>query len=197
MGVVLILVRFGMSPTQHQVAIVSLWSIIVVVFSVCIYSYPSLAMAIEILDGSHLAICAIITVAMQFIFFTIAATFQFDKVTDFAGGVNFIILAVLTLCLGQVRILRLCLLYSLNKIKLNQDSQLTYLSILQTYDSRQVMVTFYVCLWGVRLSGYLFYRIMVIGRDQRFDDRRSNIIRFAVFWTFQVSNHVHVLLPVT
>ena len=60
-------------------------------------------MAVQVFDDSHLAICAIITVAMQLIFFTIAATFQFDKVTDFAGGVNFIILAVVTLCLGQVR----------------------------------------------------------------------------------------------
>lgn len=59
-------------------------------------------MTIEILDKWHFAISVVIIIAMQLIFFGIAATFQFDKITDIAGGVNFIAVALATYYLGQV-----------------------------------------------------------------------------------------------
>ena len=55
-------------------------------------------------DTNNLAICAIVTVAMQFSFFLVACSCKFDKVTDFAGGTNFVVLAVLTFCLAEVSI---------------------------------------------------------------------------------------------
>jgi len=113
--------------------------------------------SIEVIPGDihYLGLCAIVTVAMQLSFFAIAAICKFDKVTDFAGGTNFVILAVLTFVLAR------------------------------TYTPRQITATTLVCVWGIRLSGYLLYRIIVIGEDRRFDDKRENCLRFAGFWTFQ------------
>lgn len=123
-------------------------------------------MPVKVFDDDHLAISALVTGCLQFLFFLIAAIFQFDKLTDFAGGTNFIIVALLTFCLAQ------------------------------TYSNRQKLVTILVCIWGIRLSGYLVYRVMKIGREKSFKSRSSNVIRFAIFWTFQALWVFTVSLPV-
>merc|ERR1712051_452398 len=117
-------------------------------------------------DINNLAICAIVTVAMQFSFFLVACTCKFDKVTDFAGGTNFVALAVLTLLLSN------------------------------TFTWRQILATSLVVTWGLRLSGYLLYRIIKIGEDDRFDDKRSNPLRFLIFWVLQAVWVMVVSLPV-
>lgn len=53
-------------------------------------------------DCDNLALSLIVTVVMQMSFYIVACTCRFDKVTDFAGGSNFVILALLTFGLSGV-----------------------------------------------------------------------------------------------
>ncbi|XP_047319952.1 uncharacterized protein LOC124923979 [Impatiens glandulifera] len=120
-----------------------------------------------VLDSHFLALTAIVTVAYQFLFFVITALLKFDKVTDFAGSTNFIILAVLTLVLKG------------------------------SWHFRQIAVSFLVVIWGLRLGIFLLMRILQWGEDRRFDEMRANIVKLAGFWTFQAVWVWTVSLPVT
>lgn len=116
-------------------------------------------------DNYNLLISALVTIGIQGSFFVIAAACKFDKVTDFAGGSNFLVLALLS--------------FLLNK----------------TYQKRQIAITVLVVCWSLRLTGYLFYRILKIGEDKRFDDKRGNVLKFAAFWIFQALWVYTVSLP--
>lgn len=120
-----------------------------------------------VLDSHFLALTAIVTVGYQLLFFVITALLKFDKVTDFAGSTNFIILAVLTLVLKG------------------------------TWHFRQVVLSFLVVSWGLRLGLFLLLRILQWGEDRRFDEMRSNLGKLAVFWIFQAVWVWTVSLPVT
>lgn len=119
------------------------------------------------LDSHFLALTAIVTVGYQFFFFVITALLKFDKVTDFAGSTNFIILAVLTLVLKG------------------------------SWNFRQVILSLLVIIWGLRLGAFLLMRILKWGEDKRFDNMRTNLGKLAVFWIFQAVWVWSVSLPLT
>ncbi|PHH90521.1 hypothetical protein CDD83_3446 [Cordyceps sp. RAO-2017] len=121
----------------------------------------------HVLDDYYLAITAIVTVAYQLFFFAIAFTFKFDKLTDLAGGSNFAVLAILTLALSG------------------------------HHHARQVVASLFLIVWAVRLSGFLFFRILRTGSDDRFDDKRDKFLPFLGFWLFQMLWVWTVSLPVT
>lgn len=119
------------------------------------------------LDDHLLALTAIITVGYQLVFFIVTYVLRFDKVTDFAGSTNFIILAIVTLTVGGA------------------------------YTTRQIVVSALVIAWGVRLGGFLLYRILQWGEDRRFDEQRKSIAKLAVFWGLQAIWVWTVSLPTT
>ncbi|KAI0716425.1 hypothetical protein C8Q76DRAFT_724176 [Earliella scabrosa] len=120
----------------------------------------------NVLDKYYLAITLLVTVGYQLSGFAIAWTFQFDKITDFTGGSNFFILALLTLLLGQ------------------------------EFDARNVVTSVFVMVWAARLAGFLLFRVLKTGSDTRFDDIRSHFFKFFGFWVGQILWVWVVSLPV-
>lgn len=58
------------------------------------------------LDNYYLTITLFITIAYQLFFFLIAFALKFDKLTDFAGGTNFLVIAIITLSFSGVHYTR-------------------------------------------------------------------------------------------
>lgn len=121
----------------------------------------------DVLDERLLALTAIVTAGFQFFFFLITYALRFDKVTDFAGTTNFLLLTVITLTVGG------------------------------NYSARQIVISACVFVWGVRLCAFLLYRIILWGEDRRFDDKRNNLRNLIAFWVLQAIWVWTVSLPVT
>ncbi len=52
-------------------------------------------------------------------------------------------------------------------------------------DARAVIVAMLVIVWAVRLGSFLFRRVRRDGRDGRFDEIKTNSLRFFMTWTLQ------------
>ncbi len=139
---------------------------------------------VHVLDDYYLAITLLITIGYQLFFFSIAFSFKFDKLTglaavlfcssltneqllDFAGGTNFVVLGIITLAFNG------------------------------QHNARQIVASLFIMIWGLRLSGFLLFRILKTGKDDRFDDKRDDFFKFLAFWVFQMVWVWVVSLPVT
>jgi len=79
-----------------------------------------------------------------------------EKLYDFAGGANFIVVALLTLCFGG------------------------------EYSTRQVVATVLVCMSRGVLAGFLLFRVLARGGDGRFDKAKDSPSVMLVFWSLQI-----------
>jgi steroid 5-alpha reductase family enzyme len=118
-------------------------------------------------DHYNILSTLMISFAIQAIFFIFAAWFKTDKVTDFSYSLTFIIL--------------------------------TLIAFLQNgaFAPLQTVVAMAVLIWAFRLGMYLFIRILNIGKDTRFDDKRGDPLKFLGFWVLQAVTVWIVMLPVT
>jgi len=102
---------------------------------------------------------------IQLLFFVIAFLFKTDKVTDLAYGLSFVILTL---------------------VNLFQNPR---------PDTWQIIVSLAIVIWGLRLTAYLFIRILKIKKDKRFDQIRKGFWSLAEFWIFQTVAVWLILLP--
>ncbi|ORY72897.1 hypothetical protein BCR35DRAFT_293970 [Leucosporidium creatinivorum] len=123
----------------------------------------------HVLDDYYLAITFLVSLALQLSLFLVSFTLQTDKLTDFGGSINFLLLAFLTLFLG------------------NESN----------FVARNIIASVFVMIWSIRLGGFLFFRVLKTGKDGRFDEMRAHFFKFAGFWTFQLFWVWTVSLPVT
>lgn len=108
-----------------------------------------------------------ISLLIQAVFFAFAATLKTDKVTDLSYGLTFVIIAAVLLLQGD------------------------------TGRFPQLVLAGMVIAWGVRLAGYLLFRIIHMGRDVRFDGIRERFWPFFKFWLGQGIAVWVIMLPVT
>jgi steroid 5-alpha reductase family enzyme len=120
------------------------------------------------LNAPDLVVTLGIALAIQAVFFAFAASLKTDKVTDLSYGLTFIILAAALL------------------VRSGATGQVPALALAGM-----------VIAWGVRLAGYLLFRIMHMKRDARFDGVREHFWPFLKFWFFQGVAVWVIMLPVT
>lgn len=54
-----------------------------------------------------------------------------------------------------------------------------------------------VCIWALRIGGFLLYRVIRSGRDKRFDGIRENFWQFGKFWLGQAVTVWVLMFPAT
>jgi steroid 5-alpha reductase family enzyme len=107
----------------------------------------------------------LISVGFNLILFIPAFIFKTDKLTDMSYSLTFILLAILAFFSRADR------------------------------NIWELVMLVMIVVWAIRLGGYLLYRVIKLGKDARFDDRRDSFVRFGLFWLLQGLTVWIVMIP--
>lgn len=101
------------------------------------------------------ATLVVLVFAVQWLAYIPAYLRQTEKFYDLLGGGTFVLITLLALLFSH------------------------------TLDARAWVLAAMVVLWGVRLAGFLVWRVHRFGGDDRFDDIKPRALRFFLTWTLQ------------
>lgn len=94
------------------------------------------------------------------------------------------------------------LAYSLKTDKLTDISYSLTIFAINLYgylvgdmQATDTVIAVLISIWALRLGSYLFYRISVIGKDDRFNDIKENFVSFLSFWIMQGITCMLILTP--
>lgn len=102
--------------------------------------------------------CALLCIGVQWIAWIPASMAKTERFYDLTGGLTYLIVVGFSLWAGS-------------------QSEAPSL--------RELIVSFLVVIWALRLSSFLYFRIHRTGKDGRFDQLKTSPIRFLVPWTIQ------------
>ena len=96
-----------------------------------------------------------------------AVAFKTEKLYDFCGSGTFLTLGIYSYVTGSAK-----------------------------GGSRALIASSLASVWAVRLGLFLFSRVLMVGKDRRFDEVKSDWKKFGVFWFGQAMWCYTVMLPV-
>lgn len=112
---------------------------------------------------------ALVDVAIQWICFAISWLLGTEKFYDLVGSSTFLLLTWMTFSWGG-----------------HEGTAASH---------RQLLQSFCVTIWAIRLGSYLFSRVLVAGEDRRFRKAKQNAFLFLFYWTVQAVWVYVVLCP--
>lgn len=113
-------------------------------------------MAVEVLDSHYLALMCIITVVFQLLGWVVSVALRTEAHFDFLGGLNYILVALLSLFLKG------------------------------SYTARQLAATAVVVSSRAELAAFLAFRVVMRGGDTRFEEAKKSALVMLVPWGLQI-----------
>ncbi len=101
------------------------------------------------------ALCVGIAFLIQWVAFIPAIIYQTEKFYDLTGGITYLTVVVFAVAFSP------------------------------EVDARSWLLAGLVAVWAVRLSTFLFKRVLEAGEDRRFREVKTSFPRFLLFWTVQ------------
>ena len=129
-----------------------------IIISIIVFSFTYL---ISLLTGIELITYAvIISFVLQWTLFIPAYFFQTEKFYDISGSINFILIVIYT--------------YYYNYIS-------------HGFNLGNLILSFLIFIWAIRLGVFLFLRIQNDGDDKRFRSIKPSMSKFFMTWTLQAT----------